>query len=63
MKTGGITIQFLMPDTDVFKLCVQTAVEVGICSLRIFNHIFPDRFRSVGITARIDKINWKGQQV
>jgi len=63
VKTGGITIQFLIPGTDVFKLCVQTAVEVGICSLRIFNRVFLDRFRSVGITARIDKINWKGQQV
>lgn len=63
VKAGGITIQFLMPGTDAFKLCVQTAVEVSICSLRIFNRIFPDRFRSVGITARIDKINWKGQQV
>lgn len=60
VKTSGVTVQFLMPGTDAFKLCIQTAVEVTICSLRIFNHIFPDRFRSVGITERIDNINWKG---
>ena len=50
-----------MPGTDAFKLCVQTAVEVGICSLKIFSRIFPERFRSVGVTERLSKIDWKGR--
>lgn len=58
---GGVTIQFLLPGTPAFTLCVQTSVEVGLCSLKIFSRIFPDRFHSVGITERIAKINWKGQ--
>jgi hypothetical protein len=57
----GVTIRYLTPGTPEFKLCVQTAVEVGICSLNIFNIIFQDRFRSIGITERVQKINWRGR--
>ena len=59
----GVTVQFLMPGTNAFKLCVQTSVEVGICSLKIFNRIFSERFHSAGITERLNKINeeWRGR--
>ncbi len=63
VKQGGVTILLLLPGTPSFKLCVQTTVEVGICGLRIFNRIFQDRFRSVGITEKLNKIEWKGEQV
>ncbi len=62
IKEDGVTIQLLLPRTPAFKLCIQTNVEAGICCLRIFNRIFQDTFHSIGITKRLNKIDWKGKQ-
>ena len=57
-ETGG-RIQYLLPNTDACRLCIQTAVEVGICSLKIYGLILQGRFDTAGITQRIQKIDWK----
>jgi hypothetical protein len=52
-----VGVEFLLPGCNpACKLCVQTTVEVGICSLKIFGRIFGDRFHSAGITEKIEKI-------
>jgi hypothetical protein len=32
-----------------FPLCLKTVAQVGVCSLCIFQRIYPDRFRLAGI--------------
>ena len=60
---GEGNIQYLLPNTDACKLCIQTAVETGLCSLRIYGLILQDRFSSAGIPERIQRIDWKNQNV
>ena len=61
-ETGG-KIQYLLPNTKACRLCIQTAVEVGICSLKIYGLILEGRFETAGITERVQKIDWKNQNV
>jgi len=60
---GEGNIQYLLPNTDACKLCIQTAVETGLCVLRIYGLILQNRFLSSGIQNRIQKIDWKNQNV
>ena len=56
-ERGG-SVHYLMPNTLPAKVCIQTAVDVGICTLRVFHLILNQRFEDAGILARIDWLNW-----
>jgi len=49
-------ILYLLPNTDVCKLCIQTAVQAGMCALRIFGLILQERFVAAGIPERLQQI-------
>jgi len=57
-EKGGGSVQYLLPNTDASKLCIQTSVEAGTCALRIFGLILEERYEEAGIHARIPKIEY-----
>lgn len=59
LKPEGGNVQYLLPNTDASKLAIQTAVQVGMCSLRIFGLVLQDRFGEAGIPGRLQKIDWR----
>jgi hypothetical protein len=55
---GGKT-DFLIPgNNDVCKVCLQFTAQVGICSLKIFELIYKERFQSQGVTRQLNDIEW-----
>lgn len=56
-EDGG-NIQHFLPNTSACKLCIQTAVQAGMCSLRVFGLILKERFDAGGISERLQKIDW-----
>ena len=59
LKPKGSTVQYLLPNTATCKLAIQTGVQVGICSLRIFGLTLQDRLEEAGIPGRLHKIDWR----
>ena len=57
-ESGG-NIQYLLPNTSACKLCIQTAVETGLCSLKIYGLILKDR---AGIQEKIQRIDWENNK-
>jgi hypothetical protein len=53
---GGGNVKYLLPNTTPSMVCVQTVVEVGISSLRIFELILGERFRQSPVLAKFDAI-------
>jgi hypothetical protein len=54
----GGSIDFLIPgDQMVCKACIQFAIQVGLCALKIFELAYADKFSCGGITTQIEK-NW-----
>jgi hypothetical protein len=54
-ESGG-NIKYLLPNTDACKLCISTAVETGLYSLKIYGLILRNR---AGIQEKIQRIDWK----
>ena len=46
-------------DPIVFTIALKTCAQVGICSLKIFKLVFPERFDLLGISDDIDKLSRK----
>ena len=53
---NGVNIQYFLPNTVACKLCIQTAVQAGMCTLRIFGLILQERFVAAGIPERLKQI-------
>lgn len=56
LSEEGGNVQYLLPDTMVSKVCIQTAVQAGICALEVFGLILRDRYEEAGIAASINRL-------
>ena len=57
VSEDGGNIQYLLPNTNACKLCIQTAVQTGICSLQVFGLILKGRYDDAGITERLRRLD------
>jgi hypothetical protein len=46
-------------DPIMFTMVLKTCAQVGICSLKIFNLVFPERFDLLGISDEIEQLSKK----
>ena len=44
-------------DNIYFRLALKTSAQVGVCCLKIYERIFRERFRIVGLDERIEKLS------
>ena len=55
----GGSIDFLIPaNNDVCRACIQLTAQIGVCSLKIFELIYKERFQSEGITDALNSMEW-----
>ncbi len=60
LSLEGGKIDFLIPGNNIVcKVCLQFTAQVGICSLKIFELIYKERFQSQGITKELNDIELK----
>ena len=56
---NGVSVRYLMPDTIPWKVCVQQAAEAGLCSLRVFELIYPAEFESICVSTKLSSLDWR----
>ena len=49
-------LPYLSKHTPAFKLSKKTTVQVGICALDIFQNVFSDRYKILGIDQELNKL-------
>lgn len=49
-------LPYLSKHTPAFKLSMKTTVQVGICALDIFQNVFSDRYKILGIDQELNKL-------
>lgn len=54
IDTGNLQFFLLGGDSNTLKLGLKSCGQTGICSLRIFNHIFREQFAKVGFNEKIE---------
>jgi bacterioferritin (cytochrome b1) len=47
-------LDFLVGNTMTLRLALKSTAQVGICSLKIFHNVFPQRFNILGISHDIE---------
>jgi len=57
----NVIIDLAQMNTDpmMLTMVLKTSVQVGICTLKIFNLVFPERFDLLGISDEIEKLSKK----
>lgn len=54
-----LTFLYLKANGLSFDICLKTAAQVGITALRLFEAVFHQRFRLLGLTAELDRLTAK----
>jgi hypothetical protein len=54
--SGGLDEYLLPPDSDQFKVCIQTLVAAGACSLLIFDYMFKKYLKDDTLREHIQSI-------
>ncbi len=59
LSIEGGHIDFLIPgNEEVCKACIQFTVQVGICTLKIFELAYGEKFKSEGLSERLKGDEW-----
>jgi len=51
---------YLDGDSPTLRLCLKTNAQVGLCSLKIFELVFPERFNLLGISQKLASLSKGG---
>jgi hypothetical protein len=49
-------LNYLAGHTRGMDLCLKTAAQAGVCGLKVFEYVFPERYALLGLSAHIRKL-------
>lgn len=52
---GGVKIKspYFAGDTAAFRVCLRSAMRVGVCCLSVFRSVYPERFDLIGLSEQL----------
>jgi hypothetical protein len=51
--THRLDVSYLTGGNKAMDLCLKSTARVGVCGLRVFAHVYPERYNLLGLTARL----------